>query len=83
MGTEEDSTLVSKELQRVAQYLDGELLRITGNRQPFVLVVFTPRRANYVSNGPREEVRADLKKLVDYWEEVYDTPDIPSHKLDS
>lgn len=73
-----DSVLVSEEIQSLAESIDKRLEEITGRRQNFVLVVFTEGRANYVSNGNREEVRNELASLVKFWQEGM--PDIPAHE---
>ena len=73
------SMKVSYSLQGIAQGLDDAITEIAGEQVGFALVVFTPDRAQYVSNCDRSEVVAGLKELLTLWDEGM--PDIPAHKV--
>ncbi len=61
-----DTVLVSKRMQKLAGMIQDEIVQATGGRNyAFVLTVFTPNAANYVSNGPRDTVKHDLQRVVD------------------
>ena len=69
---------VSLSLQHIAEMLDNALNDAAGEPTGFALVVFTPERAQYVSNCDREDVVKGLKELLELWE--HGMPDVPAHK---
>ncbi len=70
---------VNKKLQAIAQALDEELQEAAGERVAFTLLVFTPGRANYISNADRAQSVEQLRDLLKYWESCI--PDIPAHEI--
>lgn len=73
------SERVSRNLQAIAEELDVALTEKAGEQVAFVLIVFTPERANYIGNGPRDQVRSQIKDLVGLWEAGMD--DVPAHNV--
>lgn len=71
-------TALSRGLSQIAKDLDAAITTAAGERQGWCLVVFTPRRASYISNCSRPEVVAALKGLLSTWEAGM--PDIPAHE---
>ena len=70
---------ISKTLKAYAQAIDESLNIQTGQHVGFCLVVFTPNRAQYVSNCDRQEVAAALRELLARWEQGM--PDIKAHDV--
>lgn len=70
---------LSKELRAIAGRLEADINKAAGERTAFALVVFTPGRASYISNGPRDQVVNELEGLLEFWRAG--GPDIPAHKI--
>ena len=75
----------SKALQKIARFVDEALEAVSGEHMGFCLVVFhgekkgSTGRNSYVSNCDREEVRSELRRLLDYWDQ--EGPDVPLHEV--
>jgi len=70
---------VSQNLQALAHGIDDAITNVAGEKVGFALVVFTPSRAQYVSNCDRAEVVAGLKELLEFWGRGL--PDIHAHDI--
>lgn len=70
----DDQVKISRNLQRIARMLDKELTKVTGKRVPWSLYTWGGQRAQYVSNSPREEIKAAMKELLDRWNQPDDPP---------
>ena len=68
-------------LHRIATALDREITTISGERQPFALLIWTDGRANYVSNtNDRTAMKASIAALIRGWDDVPPAaaPDAPA-----
>lgn len=68
---------VSRELQAIAQGLDGAIEHVAGRRVAWTLVIYTDGQANYISSASREDSVRELRKLLEIWESG--EPDVPVH----
>lgn len=78
-GNSDAAIRVSRILQPLASELQTVLNKTAGEPTLFCLVVFTPVRCNYISNGKREDVKEALQELLDGW--AAGMPDVPAHKV--
>jgi len=78
-GNSDAAIRVSLVMQPLATELEKALSEVAGEPTLFCLVVFTPVRSNYVSNGNREDVKKALQELLDGW--AAGMPDVPAHKV--
>lgn len=77
MGVSEN---VSRHLQEIALDLTGALNEAAGERVVWSLFVWTPGRANYISNAAnREDIITALETVLENWKQG--APDVPAHKL--
>lgn len=70
---------VSRELQQIAQRLDGDLERVAGTRVGFTLFVWTDGRSNYISTADRAEMIAVLEQHIAGWKQG--AADMPAHEV--
>ena len=70
---------LSAELETIANELSARIAEVLGERCGFTLMVFSGKRAQYVSNCDRQESVDQIKSLLDYW--GAGGPDIPAHKV--
>lgn len=67
--TTAEQVMLGRNLQRIARLLDRELKRATGGKRvPFSLYTWANHRAQYVSNAPREAVKAGMRELLEKWD---------------
>jgi hypothetical protein len=68
---------LSRELQGVAATIDATLRAITGQNVKYLLITYTPPRANYIGTATREENVAMVTDILNRWSngETF----IPSH----
>lgn len=60
-----DTVLVSERMQKIASFIQDEILKATGGANyAFCLTIFTPDAANYISNGPQEAIQHDLERVL-------------------
>jgi len=70
---------VSRALPEIADVIEKLTTLAAGHRVGFTLIVFTPERANYVSNSAREDVVKGIQELLDAW--AAGMPDVPAHHI--
>lgn len=71
---------ISKRLQKIAKRIDKMIEHVAGERIGFMLVVYTPERASYISSIDREDNIKQMKLMLELWEK--ETPDVPAHEFE-
>lgn len=72
--TFDDQVKISRNLQRIAKMLDRELSKVTGKRVAWSLYTWNEHRCQYISNSPRDQIKAAMKECLDRWDKSDDPP---------
>lgn len=79
--TFDDQVQIGRALQRIAKMIDRELSKAAGGKRvPFSLYTWGGHRAQYVSNAPRQDVKACMVETIARWNEAQD---LPPHRWNS
>ena len=70
---------VSKKLKAIAKRLDTLIKNAAGERIGFMLIIYTPERASYVSSIDRIDNIKQMKALIELWESGQ--PDVKAHEV--
>ena len=70
---------VSKKLRKIAKRIDVMIKNACGERVGFMLIVYTPERASYISSIDREDNIKQMKYLIELWEKGL--PDVKAHEV--
>jgi len=70
---------LSKQLKKIARNLEKKITQASGERLAFTLVIYSPGRAQYISNCDRQESIQQLEYLLEQWKK--NMPDVPAHKI--
>lgn len=70
---------VSKKIKAIAKRLDTLIKNAAGERVGFMLIVYTPERASYVSSIDRADNIKQMKTLIELWEKGQ--PDVKAHEV--
>lgn len=65
---------ISRRLQKIARMIDRELEAAAGERVAFSLYTWGGQRSQYISNAPRDDIKAAMRETLDRWEEPQDPP---------
>jgi len=70
---------ISKKIKSIAKRIDMLIKNACGERVGFMLIVYTPERASYVSSIDREDNIKQMKHLLELWEK--EMPDVKAHEV--
>jgi len=70
---------ISKKLTAIAKRIDILIKNACGERVGFMLIIYTPERASYISSIDRADNIKQMKKLIELWDKGQ--PDIKAHEV--
>ena len=70
---------ISKKIKSIAKRLDMIIKNIAGERVGFMLIVYTPEQASYISSIDRADNIKQMKALIERWESGQ--PDVKAHEI--
>ena len=73
------TTRVSEKLKSIAKRIDTLIKNAAGERVGFMLIVYTPERASYISSIARKENIKQMKAIIELWESG--EPDVKAHEV--
>ena len=70
---------ISKKINSIAKRIDTLIKNACGERIGFMLIVYTPERASYISSIERKENIKQMKAIIELWESG--EPDVKAHEV--